>query len=96
MRQVQLISDLHIEGDDLKIDVTSNKEIISVTIEGPSIPKIHFPLKKSLSLMKSIPFNTAQEISVVYNKKEIYQSGKSLFYKYDFLFFLKTFLKNLF
>lgn len=96
MRQVQLISDLHIEGDDLKIDVTSNKEIISVTIEGPSIPKINFPLKKSLSLMKSIPFNTAQEISVVYNKKEIYQSGKSLFYKYDFLFFLKTFLKNLF
>jgi hypothetical protein len=96
MRQVQLISDLYIESDDLKIEVKSKEEMISVTIEGPSIPRINIPLKKSLSLMKSIPFKTAQEISVVYNKKEIYQSGKSLFYKYDFLFFLKTFFRNLF
>ena len=96
MRQVQLISDLYIESDDLKIEVKSKEEMISVTIEGPSIPTINIPLKKSLSLMKSIPFKTAQEISVVYNKKEIYQSGKSLFYKYDFLFFLKTFFRNLF
>lgn len=96
MLQVQLISDLHIEGDDLKIDVKSNEEAISVTIEGPSIPRINIPLKKSLSLIKSIPFNTAQGVSVTYNKKEIYQSGKSLFYKYDFSFFLKTFFKNLF
>lgn len=96
MRQVQLISDLHIEGNDSKIDVKSNKEMISVTVEGPAIPKVNFPLKKSLSLMKIISFNTAQEITVVYNKKEIYHSGKSLLYKYDFLFFLKTFFKNLF
>jgi hypothetical protein len=96
MKQIQLISDLHIEGDGFKIDVLSNEEEISVAIQGASIPKFGFPLKKSFSLLRKLPFNTAQKVSVLYNQKEIYHSGKSLFSRYDFTFILKTLLKNLF
>lgn len=96
MKEVQLISELHIESDEFQIDVRSNEKLISLRVEGPSIPKIGFPLKKSFSFFKSIPFNTAQDISILYNQKEIYHSGKSLFFRYDILFFLKTFVKNLF
>lgn len=96
MKQIQLISDLHIEGDNFKIDVVGNEEKVSVDIQGDSIPKIGFPLKKSFSLLRKLPFNTPQKISVLYNQKEIYHSGKSLFLRYNFSFFLKLFLKNLF
>ncbi|ERM80260.1 hypothetical protein P872_22180 [Rhodonellum psychrophilum GCM71 = DSM 17998] len=95
MKQIQLISDLHIEGDNFKIDVFSNEEEISVAIQGASVPKIGFPLKKSFSILRKLPFNTAQKVSVLYNQKEIYHSGKSLFLRYDLIFFLKTILKNL-
>lgn len=96
MKQIQLISDLHIEGDNFKIDVFSNEEVISVAIQGASIPKIGFSLKTLFSLLRKLPFNTAQKISVLYNQKEIYHSGKSFFLRYNFSFLLKTFLKNLF
>ncbi len=96
MKQVALISDLHIEGENFQIDILSNDEEIAVAINGASIPKLGIPMKKLLSFARKQPFGTAQNISVVYNQKEIYHSGKSLFNRYNYTFFVKTFFKNLF
>ncbi|PRY89018.1 hypothetical protein [Mongoliibacter ruber] len=96
MNPVEVISDLHIEGENFQIDVLSNKEEIAVAINGASIPKVGLPLKQLFSLVKNQPFSTNQTISVVYNQKEIYHSGKSLFSRYNYLFLLRTFFKNLF
>jgi hypothetical protein len=95
MKQIRLISDLHIEGENFQIDVVSKEKEIAVAIQGEAIPKLGLPLKKILSIVRNQPFSTSQKISVVYNQKEIYHSGKSLFLRYDFIFFLKTILKNL-
>lgn len=95
MKHVELISDLSIGGDNFQIDILSNQNEIAVAIQGATIPKLELPLKKLISFARKLPFGTNQKISVVYNQKEIYQSGKSLFFRYDYLFFLKTLFKNL-
>lgn len=96
MHPVEVISDLHIEGENFRIDVLSNEKEIAVAINGARIPKIGLPLKQLFSIVKNQPFSTNQIISVVYNQKEIYHSGKSLFSRYNYLFLFKTLFKNLF
>ncbi len=96
MKQITLISDLKIESENLQIDILSNDLEIAIAIKGDTIPKLDLPFRKLISLAGKQPFVTDQKISVVYNQKEIYQSGKSLFSRYNYPFLIKTFFKNLF
>ncbi|WP_291779111.1 hypothetical protein [Cecembia sp.] len=96
MQPVQLIADLHIKNEYLEIDILSNEKEIAIAIIGESIPKIKLPLKQVFGIIKNNPFSTDQVVSVVYNQKEIYHSGKSLVSKYNYFFLLRTLFKNLF
>jgi len=96
MYPVQLITDLQIKSEFLEIDILSDEKEIAIAIVGEKIPKIDLPLKQMLSFLKNQPFSTNQIISVVYNQKEIYHSGKSLLSKYNYFFLVRTLLKNLF
>ncbi|EPA00282.1 hypothetical protein A33Q_0153 [Indibacter alkaliphilus LW1] len=96
MYPVQLISDLHIEGENFQIDVLSNESEIAVAISGASIPKIGLPLRQLISIARKQPFSTEQVISIVYNQKEIYHSGKSLLSRFNYFFLFRTLFKNMF
>lgn len=96
MKMLQFTSDLKIENDGIIIIIKGDEGEVSILIESESIPKINFPLRKVYGLYKSIPFDTNQLVTVVYNQKEIYRSDKSLLTKYNRLFFIRFFLKNIF
>jgi len=96
MKTFQLISDLKIESEGITILIKGDENKISVLIESESMPKFSLPLRKIYSLYQSIPFDTDQLVNVVYNQKEIYRSDKSLLNKYNRLFFIRLFLKNIF
>lgn len=96
MYPVQIISDLSIKGDNFEVDILSNESEIAIAIHGASIPKIGLPLRQLFALAKKQSFNTDQTVSVVYNQKEIYHSGKSLLSRYNYFFLFRTLFKNLF
>jgi len=96
MKPVTLISDLSIENGDMQFTVKSDADQIVIWIEGDRIPKLEMSIRKLLAIKKSIPFETDQTVTVFYKEKEIYQSDRSLFTRFDYFFLLKFLLKNRF
>ncbi|WP_194776116.1 hypothetical protein [Pararhodonellum marinum] len=96
MYPIQLISDLSLESDEIRITILSNEKEIAIAITGEAIPKIDVPFRKLYGMYKNFPLHTDQLITVVYNQKEIYRSDKSLLSKANWIFVIRTFFKNLF
>lgn len=96
MKNIQLICDLKIQHQDLDITVLSDEHEIAIAIEGEQVPKLDIPLRKAFNMYKELPFSIEQKVSVVFNKKEIYRSDKSLLKRYNAPFFIRLLFKNAF
>jgi len=96
MKTLHVISDLKVESEGIIILINGNENELSVLIESESMPKFSLPLRRIYNLYKSIPFDTDQLVTIVYNQKEIYRSDRSLLNKYNRMFFIRLFLKNIF
>ncbi len=96
MKNIQLICDLKIQSEGLDITVLSNEQEIAIAIDGQQVPKLDIPLRKAFNIYKDLPFDVDQKVSVVFNKKEIYRSDKSLLKRYNAPFFIRFLFKNAF